>query len=565
MFYILPEDTEMEKFRQLQFHLWHKNPFFQMPFHITYPVKQHCQKYHYNLSEFESKCTRITFMCRYCDIKRTAQVQSRYIFSDTIDSCGYAINRSKLLSMYMEETKNGRNFTYFKLNPIDDDSFVGTTLTKTSLKDLANIRKAKSTLAVLQLEANLDEIMLSILLEDTKKFESTPAINWTTTKQQQLPLVGAAPSSNETFGILQMVSRSFNFITCDGNPALNLWIYLKPFKPLVWVCLLIAVPMSTTFIKTAEITSLRCDKDYKTSRFGSIILAITAFLLSTTVSTKELSKNLKLRNFFAVWLLASIVLSNGYKGFNFSQAAAPNKKVKLESFTRLTGFRLFTKYLYTLCGEPFNKSSSSIHLTCTDFGYKLYVGLFRSLGLKDVQKLFSMSKNRTNWNDGSFLQGYNFKLMQDKENAKLMFQVAPILTANFTTVENLIGNCIKTAFVGREQEIRRLVRNFRKNCNTNVYSGKKLFKVKSSIWYVQESAGSYLKSRMSYLEQSGVYGFWKKWVQKSEDRELSSCPVQAVHRISLWSNIVVIFVVLLGAHILACASFGIELVVSECF
>jgi len=265
------------------------------------------------------------------------------MFTDFPIHCDSKNFRNTMHRLYLKETGNGKNFTYFKPVPFGDLYFAGHSLEKTDLKVLHSIQHARSNAVVLNLQPNLDEIIMSILLEGTKDDKDFPTgRNWENLRHS--PIVGASPYLAYNYGILQMSSRSFRFLTCDGNPSVNFLVYFQSFDLQVWLLLIatVIVLMVTVIILTVKL-------HLEVVNAFPLLLSIIALLLNTVVYTKEQFNNLKLRGFYAIWLLTSIIISNAYKGINFSKTAAPNRIPQLQNFNQLSGFQLFSKHLEKVC------------------------------------------------------------------------------------------------------------------------------------------------------------------------------------------------------------------------
>ncbi|CAL8126144.1 unnamed protein product [Orchesella dallaii] len=198
-----------------------------------------------------------------------------------------------------------------------------------------------------------------------------------------------------------------------------------------------------------------------------------------------------------------------------------------------------------------------------DFGAGISTALQSSIGLKTFYHLLKAADNRSNSKSSSnfkFLKTMNFSLKQDYDNAQLMFHTHPAPpNINTSIALSLIGKCDKTAYVGRQPEIHRLVNDFYEENNTFIYAGKAHFLEIPSVWHAQESGGYFIKERMSYLGESGIYDFWKGWIERGWERKGGGSI--KIRKISLASNIVVIFFVIFWANVIAILTFITELLI----
>ncbi|CAL8149354.1 unnamed protein product [Orchesella dallaii] len=560
IFYILPRsDDVQDQFRQLDFMKIYYNPFLQIPYRITYPVQ--FTNTNNKRSEFilGEKCHQITFMCKFCNV--SSEDFYTYYFSDIHTSCQQlgesSISRQTFESIFMDATGNGKKLTYFKLPSLEDFK-----LMETDWEHLRNIQTAKSLSKVLWLKPRVDEIMLSILLETMQ--EPSTDIDWQ--RSRWGPGVGATPLMNLIIGNIKLDTMSFNFVTC-GNKlnSLDLLIYLHSFDTITWLILILVVYISVYMVRSIRKTykegleTIHHDSD-------SLLLAIYAFLLNTSVSTRELRKNNKLRRFFVVWLLTSIIISNSYKGENISKATEPMQFQKLEKILDLKRFQLFAKAINT--DEYFGFSFHSRYRS-TDFGSELSGHLHDILGNSNFSPMITSAWNQISLENKSSLDNDSdsaYKWNQDiMDLAKMLLELHRLpfnITSNKSVLEvgTLIGKCNKTAFIGRQDEVNEIVKNLEGDCNTLIYTGKDRFLEKTATWFVQENGGCYIKDRLSYLGESGIYTFWKQLIDRSrKDSGKNLCSRNAIPSISLQSNIRVIFYAVSCLYVIISVAFGLEL------
>ncbi|CAL8147389.1 unnamed protein product [Orchesella dallaii] len=435
------------------------------------------------------------------------------------------------------------------MEPSDSDY----SLRYTDIPLLKRIQNANSTNATLKMAPHLDEVLLSILLEEMPE----PDVDyWNNYK----PILGLGNTINlgnagTPIGIVQMSSVAYNFITCGGEfGPVKVAAYIRPFDTVVWIALISAVGLSIVLL---YLTVYISEFSYQMS-YSSILLSITAMLLSTIVSTNELLRNNHLRIFFATWLLTSIILSNGYKGDNLADTLAPNEILKLQSVLQLKNFKLLSKRI----SSNNYKANHHMYYQSTEVGDKMVSLLMKSLKSKGFTKFWKeFAEQNNSQNYTGFLDKYDFKFKQDKDIISVMLQIEPASSKpqqfNASDIRKLLGRCNRTAYLGKEAEITKLIGNFSKLCEkSNVYAGKDLYFKQSSTWYVQESGGYFLKRRLRYVEESGIYYYWKRWLAPHKN----SCRNGDRSKISLQSLVYILFCLYVAAGI----TFVGELVRQRC-
>ncbi|CAL8126150.1 unnamed protein product [Orchesella dallaii] len=567
IFYIVPATPKylQELVKKLDFSRVCISPFLQYHFRISYPIIQNeARKELTSITIQEEVCTEFTFMCKFCKRIRNGKPQNGdYSFVHISQPCRFYPQtnrgfRSTMDRIIMTETGDGKFVPHFRLNaelPREELLYKSQSKLKpTKIQD------------ILLSSPKIDDIIYNILVEQL------PGITkWSlySKNSDYLPVLGAM--LNETIiSIIQMEFRSYNFLTCDSsanNLSLNLAVYFNQFHYLVWLTLLLTLAISLIFIR-ATIQILKTLDDGLTNNQGkidyfSVLLTITALLLNTVVASKELYKNVKLRVFFSAWLLTSIVISNAYTSHTLAKTTAPTKEKRLEKFHQLEEFKLFIN------GSIHSRNPFSRH----SYNSKSGEGSdeFRQEFIFDVLTWLSQIVNASVYSKitlraqmdihmSSSLQPPIFALKDYKVWGKkteamteLLTQLQPRSTPTMAGVEKYLGNCKKTAYIGPVNEIKEIEKYFRNNCKPFIYAGNdKLFE-KSGAWLVHESGGGYMRRRMSYLSESGIYHFWKKWVKSSSGlytKRNASCSSNEFmpRKVSLRSNSVVIFLMLALAY-----------------
>ncbi|CAL8126138.1 unnamed protein product [Orchesella dallaii] len=540
------------------------NPFLQKLFRITFPVQEQIEVSENFMDAIlvgESTCKEITYLCMYCNTSVNIYTQTQYPFTDIKSTCGSGDVQNILLNLYFNATGNGKKLTYFRYLDYEN---LQTQIDTANVQILRDIQNAKSIFEILNKrpKPSIDHVITSILFDGLNTIENLTRIVY---GDKRALAIGNDVNLNLSFGNLKMSSKSFNFITCDSKKSFDLLLLFRSFQAIVWL-LLVAIIVTTPLIMMVGIIITRGSNKptiRDTISPSSVVFCIIALLLSSIVYTKELHRNCKHRRYFVTWLLTSVVISTAYKGDNFAKTTAPTKISKAENFHQIAGFRLFSK-LYC---ETNLLSYSLYYYMCTDFGSRISTALHNSIGVETFYELLEAADNRSNSNSSSdfnFLKKMNFSLKQDYENAQLMFRIHPAPpNINTSVALSLIGKCDKTAYVGRQPEIRRLLNDFHAENNTFIYSGKARFLEIPSVWHAQESGGYFMKDRMSYLGESGIYDIWKSWIERGWERR-GSGSIQ-IRKISFASNIIVIFFVIIWANMIACIAFLMELLIFRKF
>ncbi|CAL8147398.1 unnamed protein product [Orchesella dallaii] len=563
IFYILPDyPTTNKKFEELDFKFIYYNPFLQIPYRITFPLVN--SEINSDVPEFGGRCKELTFMCKFCNVR--FDFDDNYHFSDTSINCSFPLMnglQSTLHKLYNEITGNGRNITHFKLISLQNFD-----VDLTDMPFLRRIHAAPTTFKVLSLKPKLDEIILSILTETMPEPEPSKRLYWQAIHWAAVAGFGATPSFlNFGYSIIQLDTQSFNFVTCDskrGSLFSMVYGYVQSFDIYTWLLLLLTIPMSIFMVCMVW----RTLKFGKYGQLSSITLTIFASLLNTAVETRELRRNRKLRGFFSVWLLTSIILSNSYRGDSISKTTAPSKVVKAEKIVHLANFQLFSKPISAIVDIFSNFRNYHIH---TELGSRIYNFLWLKLGIIEFERFMTAANNLSDPGNGkhsSFLNNFTYNKADDKEVARILFQIERLPEVNLShrntslerEVYRFIGKCNKTAYIGRQQEIGEITRSFWKQGQKSMYAGTDKFLEKSGTWFIQESGGSYMKERLSYLEESGIYDFWKRHIHNSAiTLDLMNSPHQV--SISIDSNIAFIFYTLLLLHVISTLVFIRENVV----
>ncbi|CAL8126140.1 unnamed protein product [Orchesella dallaii] len=567
IFFIVPDTTATNRFTSLTFiQKFDPNPFFQTHYRVTFPVQERMEVSGSRVDGIlmeESICTEITFMCKYCNTSNSSYTKTQYPFTDIKSTCDSTDLQNIMLNLYFNATGNGKKFKYNYYKYVDFQN-LEIQIDKENFRIVRNIHNAETIFEILRTRPRptitIDDVIASILFDGLDVLKNFTGNSYFGDKSSLA--IGTNANLNLGFGILKMSSKSFNFITCDSKKSIDFFVILRSFQAIVWY-LLVLVILLTPLIMHVSI-NLNCWQNKVTITDtispSSVVLCIIALLLGTVVYTKELNQNCKLRGVFATWLLTSVVISNAYKGDNFAKTTAPTKSFNAENFHQLAGFKLFSK----INCPPHLRRVSFFYYMCTSFGTRITKVLQSSIGIDIYFDMLRVADNRSSSkssSDFNFLKAMNFSLKQDYENAHLMFHTHPAPPKITTSVAlNLIGKCDKTAYVGMQPEIRRLVNDFYEENNTFIYAGKARFLEIPSVWHAQESGGYFMKERMSYLGESGIYDFWKGWIERGRERGGSGS-----RKISLTSNIVVIFFVMICANGLASIAFIMELLIFRGF
>ncbi|CAL8147404.1 unnamed protein product [Orchesella dallaii] len=561
-FYILPFTPETKKnFHLFDFRIASNCPMLQLPYKITYPIRKSGFN---NLHQIvlEKHPVEITFMCKFCDpnlgifLDRHGS-KGRYPYQDftiafTPDNNHLSLH-SSLEKLYIEATGDGKRYTYYKLALPWNIRKLGYHFEPTTWMKIISISKAENTFKVLDLKPTLDEIILSILLEETQAPLIERVEKWTTTNL--FPALGAVLNI-KYISIIPIESAYYNFITCHWDSPLNLLAYVQPFQWHVWLVLFASIWLTTFTIPfiTAHLYSLN-NESIRRINHCTIFLTLSFLITETIICAKELYGILRIRPILSLWLLTSIIITNAYKGQLNAKTTAPSKLLKVETFQELSGFNLFSK---RKC-DPIEIDDGQY---CCEFGADLITWLGDKLNKKDFYRIISSTNKIDNITGRlpniDFIKGYDFKTKTDGKIASLLPQLEILTTNdNDSVVYHAIQHCKRLAYVGKKSEIKTLLRELPFSCRHPMYIGKdKLFE-KISAWYIQPSGGNYLIRRFRYLEESGIYYFWKKWVD-IDYHPRQRCTTEGFQAMSIHSNSIVIFFMFVFGTVIAASIFLVE-------
>ncbi|CAL8140725.1 unnamed protein product [Orchesella dallaii] len=190
IFYIIPNTPEIIRFKQLPTTVIHSNPFLQIPYILKYPFKiANYFKQKVPFRVIDTTCFELIFMCKFCDNPKSPPLG--YRFKHYSVPCPRKLSLEIFRWLYTKETMDGKNLTFYKLRAADDTD---ETLGKTSIQFLRALSNSKSTANVLAKSIQLDEIILSILIEEMKMPIISDEQEWTNPKYIDAPIVGIGSS-----------------------------------------------------------------------------------------------------------------------------------------------------------------------------------------------------------------------------------------------------------------------------------------------------------------------------------------------------------------------------------
>ncbi|CAL8146132.1 unnamed protein product [Orchesella dallaii] len=530
MFYILPAGSHHQNmFKLMNFDPMYGNYALQKPFKITYPIE--VRKFE---NVFGKDCVTVTFMCKFCDFKKVLlkhdyrESQSGYPFQDFDINCVstnfFGEYKNVFADIYWYVTKDGKNFTYFKL---DSDILVAEVMRLTDIPLLTEIQYAKSANYVMKkLNPKLDEIILSILLERMPKHHETSM--WA--DQYFIPAVGAVGVSYWSAGLsaVPMESRFYNFISCHGKNAqiLRPSTYTESFEPNVWLLLMMSLTATILIIHIFNYF-----EKFETRMFSfNFAMYVIALLLNTCSKVNESQKPIFVQIILAGWLLNSIIISNAYRGDNFSKTTVPVWRPQVETFEEMLDFKFFTKNTCSDNQTPLFK--------CATMSYEVLCWFLDVFGFFGVELLNEQTYDKYLANISNLPDPNGVISISDKRLAQLFLKIKPVLVDTLDNITNYIGQCQKTAFIEENKDIQRIITKYRKSCNEYMYVGKETLFLRTIVWNIQENGGQYMRRRMRYLEDSGLHKFWKQLMDYTVDLVQNvPCPKTEFQRVSLTSKV----------------------------
>ncbi|CAL8145916.1 unnamed protein product [Orchesella dallaii] len=531
IFFICIDDNQKEFYR-LDFTSLYYSPFLQIPYQLLYSTNK--TNSILEDPQIKSEPENITFICKFCNNSNRSEsveklLSGKNYFTEISVTCLNTVSgegcRSRMHETYLRITGDGKYFTYFNFESV-----------RFKLEKIIKIQKASSAYKVIKTGSKLDEIIFSILIEGMP-LPYNPQI-WHYAKQ--FPAVGIIQDIAYAYTNLQTESESFNFLTCDGKLTVPRFkILLEPFNIHTWFVLLSCVVLTIVVMRVLEQNIFPKEEHIS---IVSILTSITAFHLNTAVDNRSWGNSQYLRRYLAIWLFASIILSNAYRGDHFSKILAPRKIDEKAHFSQIQNFVLYTKD---------DCVPSQGYLECSQFVMNFLVWLHTELGAKLFERFRTMlvGKNYhalslTAFYNETFLMEQNFAVTSDRNIARLFLRLETTTVRDFLDVERMVGKCDGTAYVAEQKEILNGVKYFRRNCNPRMYSGRDALFLKTGIWYAQESGGYYMRNRLRYLSYSGIHQHWMQLIELSHN----SFPTKSCNEdesdytsLSMASNILVIF------------------------
>jgi hypothetical protein len=125
---------------------------------------------------------------------------------------------------------------------------------------------------------------------------------------------------------ISTVTKSFQILTCYSDPQLNFYMYIKPFQPLVWLCLALMLFLLSTA------TSFYIRKKHPNLHFHAYFYFLGSIFEDTSSAPKVLNKDGIFRFFVSPWCLVSTVMISIYLGLCITSLNAPLKGRNIDTF-----------------------------------------------------------------------------------------------------------------------------------------------------------------------------------------------------------------------------------------
>jgi len=355
------------------------------------------------------------------------------------------------------------------------------------------------------------------------------------------PSVGGV-ITDANLGVIKMETHFYDFLTCYRSSSKDFFSYFYPFTASVWLALAATTSFTVLVVNLFYKTGPLFDSEARSFNC-SLFLTFLSILLNTFGYTPpEIHAKRKLNAILAVWWLLSIVISNAYRGDNFAKTTVPSKGVKVEKFEELEDF---TIYSGNAC---LGYGTDVIH--CYVFSNELFEWLVNRLHIRRMKDAVSLLNEGTNQIiEISITSGVRF-LKEELNMLKLMAKIIRLnLEENYnhSGIEPYLDKCDKTAFIAKNTDTLKLFKNFNESCSKNhMYLGKDAWFVQTTEWHIQLNGGGYMKKRFRYLEYSGIYNFWRKYLKHNDNSFRNSCPRKKIERLSLNSDIVLLLYFYIG-------------------
>jgi hypothetical protein len=360
-------------------------------------------------------------------------------------------------------------------------------------------------------------------------------------------------------------SRSFNFITCNGAYIeITFYEYLTPFRPIAWYFILGTVPVLSLFLTVIS-------GGVQLPRFFSLtfILASNAIDQGRAFSSKVTKAHRLIFNaLFMLWLLALIVLSNGYKGIVTTDLMAPLRPASIWSdHLQLSNFTFFTRnegYSFrsektSYMGQPCHFVRRYLHLQTSPFSSAL---------VDHVEKCYQTQTCRKNERETQLQDFYS-----DLVTCTFPMGCKRIYMCDggeaLESFLQVSSDCDKrNVWVDYDSSIQRFHTDLESAGRGGIYMIGKPFLEKWTGFAVTGDPSSVAETsivpkRLRSFIHSGLLHFWKVWFPKLEDSGKYWKSVKGLCRssaipLSINSKLISVFYIYLMGILLSLLSFSAE-------
>lgn len=389
----------------------------------------------------------------------------------------------------------------------------------------------------------------------------------------------------------------YNFLTCFSYDDYldSFRYYIQPFEWKLWVLLATYLPVLAIFTHATLKFRKMNKSDFNAYAFAfSSMLEYAYYVPGYIFQVKTLKTNLGL------WLLASVIFTNAYKGIAITGVTKPKDKFSLQSFSDLVDFSAVKlnydhsnpKVDFTLYSQlnPACLSCWLLESNCTKEKMACHISLdsdtgkyaFVSFAYKFVEDVIS-----------EFNRGLGYVLFLQKDNGfgagmagdkKKYFHLLTNLTNNNAygipnhvegfaksydvAVEEKISQCdSRSVYVDDEYVIDRDLEYLNKHYHhLKFFKGQETMLVDRIIWQFENPRGSLLPAVFQVLVESGIY-YKLEWFyirQRYSGTRLNftrgnvQVEYEPVKAIDLYSNISTIFLVYLMGNFIAMGLFARE-------
>ncbi|CAL8146904.1 unnamed protein product [Orchesella dallaii] len=435
--------------------------------------------------EMGTELMEAKYVCPYChNDQKIGTKQYEYdlqLETKRNSRTSLVLSRQLLQKLYMKTTRDGRKFV-FRLPAMQyPESFA----VVSQIKQLT-VREALTFHPI-----NLKLITLAILGENVTR---SSFFHW----GLKVPQILIKDPHETHICRIHLDPDYYTFLTCheDIQSKIDFKAYILPFEFSVWIATIAL--MVLMYITMNVMSSITLGSNPLRFR---LMLEMFGLFLNAGVELSPLLMSKPLRGILTIWLFMCLILNTAYRGDSFSKIVAPAKIQRATKFSDIISN--FSIYSRAKKGNHFWK------FPFRDIGRK-----WMETALHDALQV----RNR-----GGQFENPQFLKERGSLIIKLSRQLIPIsnneyLRNSSQEIISRLGSCRSTAIIVHSVELRQLFKEIYNQYKAHhIYMGEqRLFEKKITI-ITDESGGNYYNRKLSWLEYSGLQGFWSKLLKVFHD------------------------------------------------